>query len=224
MSFRRLLKSSNVDAKLVATWEKAYLRKRTAIKSNTRDETRSEIIKLEAEAFEALTLALDVRSETAVRVMSVQATGEDSNARIQHLEELVVKMAAQTNEIHGLHIGGKVQGGASGIIARAQVRQIKANLTTKREQIDNEVKEEREQAASARNDRLAHLAAASAKSLELIRKSPELLSAIAELKNLPKAKAKAKSAATASDEIAPVSRAAKAAAKRAAKANGGNRH
>jgi hypothetical protein len=46
-------------------------------------------------------------------------------------------------------------------------------------------------------------------------------------KMAPRAKVKrtaAASAATASDEIAPVSRAAKSAAKRAAKANGGNRH
>ena len=79
-----------------------------------------------------MTLALDTHSETAARMMSVQATGENTNARIRHMEEIVVKMGGQIEEMHGLHIGGKVQGGASGLIARAQGRLIKANLTTKR--------------------------------------------------------------------------------------------
>jgi hypothetical protein len=218
MTFRRLLKSSNVDAKLVATWEKAYLRKRTAIKSNTRDETRSEIIKLEAEAFAALTLSLDVHSETAVRVMSVQATGEDSNARIQHLENAFASLrrkvdstASQTTDIHTVMIKGESIGG-SGIARKAQIRAAKASLTTEFQAASSASKDEMNDLMQAQLDRMRQLKAESVDArLAALSGDETLLLSLAPLFAEAKANAKAMAKAAAK-RVAD----AKAAAKRAA--------
>ena len=77
-SFRRLLRSAEVNKELVQEWEKAYNRRMYCLKPNTREETRKDILQKEAHTYDQLTAALDVIGDTAARVISVQTTGENT--------------------------------------------------------------------------------------------------------------------------------------------------
>ena len=75
-----------MDANLVAAWEAAYKARTYNLKANTAAETRASIIEKEAASFEALSLALEGPSDTAARIIAVQATAEDSNERLRDLQ------------------------------------------------------------------------------------------------------------------------------------------
>ena len=86
-AFYRLLRESNVDATSVAAWKAAHAARTYNIKANTAAQTRATIIEKEAVTFAALTALLNDAGDAAVRLISVQAAGQDTNTRVKQIQD-----------------------------------------------------------------------------------------------------------------------------------------
>ena len=76
-----------MDANAVAAWEAAYKAKTYNIKKGiTLAETRANILEKEAKTHDALIELLSDAGDAAARLISVQATGQDTNTRVQELQ------------------------------------------------------------------------------------------------------------------------------------------
>ena len=86
-AFYRLLRESNVDATSVAAWKAAHAARTYNIKANTAAKTWATIIEKEAVTFAALTALLNDAGDAAVRLISVQAAGQDTNTRVKQIQD-----------------------------------------------------------------------------------------------------------------------------------------
>ena len=75
-----------MDEQLVQEWGQAFHRGTYCLKAGTLKETRAAILRDEAQTYGKLAAALGTTGEMAARVMSVQATAEDTNTKVQQLQ------------------------------------------------------------------------------------------------------------------------------------------
>ena len=149
-AFRQLLRESNVDANAVAAWEAAYKARTYNLKANTAAATLANIIEKEAKTFDALTALLSDAGDAAARLISVQATAEDTNDRLRELQRDGVDQARKITELHALFTEGRLPHGLTDEQNVKLARSVKGALTSAREEASSNISKKREEAAEKR--------------------------------------------------------------------------
>jgi hypothetical protein len=153
-----------VDANAVAAWEAAYKARMYNRKANTAAATRANIIEKEAMTFDALTALLSDAGDAAARLISVQATPEDTNGRLRELQRDSVDQARKITELHALFTEGRLPHGLTDEQNVKLVRSVKGALTGAREEATSNISKKREEAAEtkakAKEDRASRMTAA----------------------------------------------------------------